>query len=60
MSPRVPYSALLTLPDHTMHLQESDCAKRLRELVDNERKAARPTKETPEEMAECEAVFSDF
>lgn len=41
-------------------LQDTDSAKRLKDLVENERKGQRNTKETPEEMQECEAVFRDF
>jgi hypothetical protein len=40
--------------------QETDSAKRLKDLVENEKKAARPTRETNDELAECEAVFKDF
>lgn len=41
-------------------LQDTDSAKRLKDLVENERKGQRNTKETQEEMQECEAVFRDF
>lgn len=41
-------------------LQDTDSAKRLKDLLENERKGARPTKESNEEMAECEQVFKDF
>lgn len=41
--------------------KEADSAKRLKELVDNEKKtASRQPKETPEELQECEMVFADF
>ncbi|GBF87745.1 cyclic nucleotide dependent kinase [Raphidocelis subcapitata] len=41
--------------------KESDSAKRLRELVETERRgAARAARESPEELAECEAVFGNF
>jgi hypothetical protein len=49
------------LPPDPPSPQESDCAKRLRELVENEKKSAgRSGKETVEELAECEAVFGNF
>ncbi|KAL4446356.1 hypothetical protein ABPG77_003163 [Micractinium sp. CCAP 211/92] len=37
-----------------------DAAKRIRELADTERKQRAQPKETPEELAEAEAVFADF
>jgi cGMP-dependent protein kinase 2 len=41
--------------------KESDSSKRLKELVDSEKKTAgKVPKETPEELQECELVFSDF
>mmetsp|Transcript_18133 Transcript_18133/g.45666 ORF Transcript_18133/g.45666 Transcript_18133/m.45666 type:complete len:726 (-) Transcript_18133:186-2363(-) len=41
--------------------KESDSSKRLKELVDNEKKTAgKVPKETPEELQECEMVFADF
>ncbi|KAG1658436.1 hypothetical protein FOA52_009857 [Chlamydomonas sp. UWO 241] len=41
--------------------KDGDIAKRLRELVENERKTAGKTpKESPEELHECEIVFQDF
>ncbi|GAX76576.1 hypothetical protein CEUSTIGMA_g4022.t1 [Chlamydomonas eustigma] len=41
--------------------RESDINKRIKELMETERRTAGKTpKETPEELAECEAVFSDF
>jgi hypothetical protein len=42
-------------------LQETDSAKRLKDLVEAERKGpSRPTKESQDELAECETVFMDF
>lgn len=41
--------------------RESDSSKRLKELVDNEKKTGgKVPKETPEELQECEMVFADF
>lgn len=41
--------------------RETDSAKRLKELIDNEKKGVgRPTKESPDELAECEAIFGGF
>eukprot|EP00775_Hariotina_reticulata_P007218 gene7218-7431_t len=40
--------------------KETDSAKRLKDLVENEKKTSRPTRETNDELAECEAVFKDF
>ncbi len=42
--------------------RETDSSKRLKELVEAERKTAgaRPTKESMEELQECELVFSEF
>jgi hypothetical protein len=41
--------------------QETDSAKRLKELVENERKGVgRPAKESQDELAECEAIFGGF
>lgn len=41
--------------------KEADSAKRLKELVENEKKtASRQPRETPEELQECEMVFADF
>lgn len=41
--------------------RESDSSKRLKELVDTEKKTAGKTpKETPEELQECEIVFAEF
>jgi cGMP-dependent protein kinase 2 len=41
--------------------KEADAAKRLKELLEAEKKsAAKPPKESPEELAECEKVFTDF
>jgi len=41
--------------------KETDSAKRLKDLVEAERKGpSRPTKESQEELSECEAVFMDF
>lgn len=37
-----------------------DAAKRIRELADTERKQRAQPKETPEELAEAEAVFAEF
>jgi len=37
-----------------------DSAKRLKELEDSEKRSPQRFKETPEEMQECEMVFSDF
>lgn len=37
-----------------------DAAKRIRELAETERKQRNQPKETPEELAEAEAVFADF
>ncbi|GIL55372.1 hypothetical protein Vafri_10921 [Volvox africanus] len=41
--------------------KEADSSKRLKEMVENEKKTAGKTpKETPEEQQECEMVFADF
>ncbi|PNH07578.1 cGMP-dependent protein kinase 2 [Tetrabaena socialis] len=41
--------------------KEADSSKRLKEMVENEKKTAGKTpKETPEELQECEMVFADF
>lgn len=41
--------------------KEADSAKRLKEMVENEKKTAgKVPKETPEELQECEMVFADF
>jgi len=41
--------------------KESDMSKRLRDLVDGDRKSAGKTpRESPEELHECEMVFHDF
>jgi hypothetical protein len=41
--------------------QEADSAKRLKELVESEKKGAgRPAKESQDELMECEAVFGNF
>ena len=40
-------------------LQEA-CGQRSSAAQDSERKQKREPKETPEELAECEAVFADF
>jgi hypothetical protein len=41
-------------------MQDTDSAKRLKDLLENERKGQRPNKESQDEMQECEAVFKDF
>uniref|UniRef100_A0A7S0V7R7 cGMP-dependent protein kinase n=1 Tax=Polytomella parva TaxID=51329 RepID=A0A7S0V7R7_9CHLO len=41
--------------------RETDSAKRLKEMVESEKKTGgKVPKETPEELQECEMVFSDF
>ena len=41
--------------------KEADSAKRVKEMIENEKKTAGKTpKETPEELQECEMVFADF
>lgn len=41
--------------------KDADSCKRLKEMVENEKKTAGKTpKETPEELHECEMVFTDF
>ncbi|EFJ48149.1 hypothetical protein VOLCADRAFT_81219 [Volvox carteri f. nagariensis] len=41
--------------------KEADSSKRLKEMIENEKKTAGKTpKETPEELQECEMVFADF
>uniref|UniRef100_A0A383WC48 cGMP-dependent protein kinase n=1 Tax=Tetradesmus obliquus TaxID=3088 RepID=A0A383WC48_TETOB len=40
--------------------KDTDSAKRLKDLLENERKGQRPNKESPDEMQECESVFKDF
>ena len=46
---------------HVRRPKEADSAKRLKELVDNEKKTAgKVPRETPEELQECEMVFADF
>mgnify|MGYP001811143311 CR=1 FL=1 len=50
-----------TTPPLPLPPQETDSAKRLKELIENEKKGAgRPTKETQEELQESEAVFGGF
>lgn len=45
----------------TTVLQACDSAKRLRDLVDNERKSPpRSSRETGEDERECQQVFRDF
>jgi hypothetical protein len=41
-------------------LQPSDSAKRLKDLVDNERKGSSRTTRESEDMTECNLVFKDF
>ncbi|GFR45931.1 hypothetical protein Agub_g7393 [Astrephomene gubernaculifera] len=41
--------------------KEADSSKRLKEMIENEKKTAGKTpKETPEELQECEMVFAEF
>eukprot|EP00887_Chlorella_sp_A99_P002633 scaffold6.g2633.t1 len=39
---------------------KDDAAKRIRDMIDNERRQATQPKETPEELEECQQVFRDF
>jgi hypothetical protein len=41
-------------------LQPSDSAKRLKDLVENERKGSTRTTRESEDMTECNLVFKDF
>ena len=41
-------------------VQVSDSAKRLKDLVENERKGTRTTKDVVEDSQECQTVFKDF